>query len=387
MIYYTIKLPKMYHQMTFEDFLQNKKGRSVINGKETATRTYEVCGNSYDKLKEKFVNIDYLIELLRRYNETYKRIRTEVPRNELYRSFKIPKKSGGLRQIDAPNSELMGALKHLKAIFEEDFGVLYHTNAYAYIKNRSTIDAVKRHQYNESKWFGKYDLSNFFGSTTPEFLISMMSMIFPFSEIVKNPEGKMELKNAIDLAFLNGGLPQGTPISPLLTNLMMIPVDYILTKELRDHNKQSFVYTRYADDFLISSQYNFNFREIEKLIVDTLAGFGAPFSLNSKKTRYGSSAGSNWNLGVMLNKDNQITVGYKKKKEFQAMLSAYIKDKQNGIAWDLGDVQTMEGYRNYYHMVEGETIDKIVQHINEKFSVNVLDMIKEDLRCGIRGGY
>lgn len=49
----------------------------------------------------------------------------------------------------------MDALRRLKTMLEEDFHVLYHTSAFAYIKKRCTVDAVKRHQKNESKWFGK----------------------------------------------------------------------------------------------------------------------------------------------------------------------------------------------------------------------------------------
>lgn len=30
-------------------------------------------------------------------------------------------------------------------MYEEDFHVLYHTSAFAYIKHRCTVDAVKRH--------------------------------------------------------------------------------------------------------------------------------------------------------------------------------------------------------------------------------------------------
>ena len=220
------------------------------------------------------------------------------------------------RRIDAPKEELKGALYQLKAIFEEMFGALYHTSAFAYVKNRSTLDALKRHQANESKWFGKYDLSNFFGSTTVDFIMKMFSMIFPFSEVVKYQSGKAELEKALSLCSLREVLPQGTPISPTITNIMMIPVDHKLSNTLRNFNGQSFVYTRYADDFLISSKYNFKFKDVEQLLVDTLAEFDAPFTIKSEKTRYGSSAGSNWNLGVMLNKDNKITVGYKKKRQF-----------------------------------------------------------------------
>lgn len=286
----------------------------------------------------------------------------------------------GHRRIDEPNPELKGALYHLKSIFEDSFGALYHTTAFAYVKGRSTLDAVKRHQANKSKWFGKYDLSNFFGSTTVDFIMQMFSMIFPFSEIVKYPSGKEVLETALSLCTLKGVLPQGTPISPMITNVMMIPVDHKLSNSLRNFNSQHFVYTRYADDFLISSEFDFKYKDVEKLLVDTLSEFNAPFTIKSEKTRYGSSAGSNWNLGVMLNKDNQITVGYKKKRQFQAMLASYVMDRLNGKQWDKSDILEMNGYRNYYKMVEGETIDKIVEHIGQKFGVNIVSLINEDLR-------
>lgn len=285
------------------------------------------------------------------------------------------------RRIDAPKDELSNALRQLKTIFEERFNALYHTSAFAYVKRRSTLDAVKRHQANESKWFGKYDLSNFFGSTTVDFVMKMFSMVFPFSEVMKEPIGKNALETAISLCMLNGGLPQGTPISPLITNIMMIPVDFKLANGLRDFNNQRYIYTRYADDFLVSSKYDFKFREIEQFIVDTLASFDAPFTIKAEKTRYGSSAGRNFNLGIMLNKDNQITVGYQKKRKFQAMLHSFVLDAQNGNDWALEDVRVLEGLRNYYKMIEGDTIDAIIKHMSDKHNVDIMAMIKDRLRA------
>ena len=378
MFYITVKQPPMYHQMTLEEFLFGTDvSEQMLNSNLSNTKTYV-----FDRISNRFldtIDVQELIQILTVFNEQTKPLR-DRPRYELYREFHIPKKSGGLRKINAPEPELMDALRRLKTIFEENFKALYHTSAFAYVKHRSTIDCIKRHQANESKWFGKYDLSNFFGSTTPEFVLHMFSMVFPFSEIMKDEIGKHEFETAISLAFLDGGLPQGTPISPTITNIMMIPVDFKLANGFRDFNGRRFVYTRYADDFQVSSRYTFSFREVERFISDTLHEFEAPFQINSSKTRYGSSAGSNWNLGIMLNKDNEITVGYKVKKQFQAMLSSYIMDKKNGIAWDKTDIQTMDGYRNYYRMVEGETIDKMVEHISQKFGVNVVQMIKQDLR-------
>ena len=378
MVYITVRQPPMFHQMTLEELLfQDYKGPMVINANESNTRTYEF--NFASEHFTRRIDVGSLIAKLTRYNQSTEELRKKN-RHELYKSFCIPKKSGGLRHINAPEAELMDALRRQKTVYEQDFHVLYHTSAFAYIKNRCTVDAVKRHQANESKWFAKLDLHDFFGSTTLDFVMSMFSMIFPFSEVVKVPEGKAQLCKALELAFLDGGLPQGTPISPLITNVMMIPVDFKLAKAFRNYEKQRFVYTRYADDFIISSQYDFDVHEVEKMVVDTLKEFGAPFSINASKTRYGSSAGRNWNLGVMLNKDNEITVGYKKKRQFQSMMYNYISDKRNGVAWPREDIMVMQGLHSYYRMVEPEAIDAIVKHTNEKLGVDVLLTIKEDLR-------
>ena len=378
MVYITVKQSPMYHQMSLEEFLFQSYTRStIINLNTNNTRTYK-----FERVSEKFKKqFDYakLVNKLLDFNNSVLELR-EQDRADLYSTFHIPKRSGGLRRIDAPKSELMDALRRLKTIFEEDFGALYHTSAFAYVKGRSTIDAVKRHQNNESKWFGKYDLSNFFGSTTIDFVMQQFGMIFPFSEIVRYEVGKEELRKALELAFLNGGLPQGTPISPLITNVMMIPVDAYLTNTLRNYEKQSYVYTRYADDFIVSSKYDFDVKAIEKLIVKTLSDFSAPFTIKSEKTRYGSSSGRNWNLGVMLNKDNEITIGNKKKRQFQSMIHNYIMDKKNGVDWDKQDVQILAGYHSYYKMVESEVIDNIINHIDAKMNTNVMRLIKKDLR-------
>lgn len=378
MVYITVMQSPIYHQMTLEEFLfQNFQAQTILNTNVSNTRT---C--AYETVSEHFtsrIDTDALIRKLVRFNDQTEALRAQE-RSTLYETFHIPKKSGGLRRIDAPKPELMNALRNLKTIFEEDFHALYHTSAFAYVKNRCTVDAVKRHQKNNSKWFGKLDLHDFFGSTTLDYVIKMFSMVFPFSEIVKFPNGEAELRKALDLAFLNGGLPQGTPLSPLITNVMMIPVDYKLANAFRDFDKQRFIYTRYADDFIISSKVDFDVHRVEKLVVDTLHEFGAPFTINESKTRYGSSAGRNWNLGVMLNKDNEITVGHKKKRQFQSMLYNYITDKRKGISWPREDIQTMQGLHSYYRMVEPETIDAIVKHTNEKMETDVLRLIKDDLR-------
>lgn len=395
MYFITIKAPQFgmdetkYHQVSLEELLFGIPFNPPAMRNETNTRTYEV-----PYLSERFLrgfSVEPLIEKLEQFNASTAELR-EKKREDLYYSFCIPKRSGGVRHIDAPVPELMSALRRLKDMLENDFNAPhqqtaiqtagYHTAAFAYIKGRSTLDAVKRHQSNESKWFGKLDFHNFFGTTTLDYTMHMLGMIFPFCEICQTDHGREELRTAIELGFLNGILPQGTPLSPTLTNIIMIPIDFKLSSALREYDRQKFVYTRYADDIIVSSRYTFNIGNIERLVINTLRSFNSPYILNREKTRYGSSAGSNWNLGVILNKDNEITVGHKNKRRFQAMLDSYLKDKLNGVVWNAEDIMNVLGLYSYYRMVEKETIDKIVEHVSGKyaFTGTAIDLMKQDLK-------
>ena len=376
MPYITVQQSPIHYQMSFDDILDGTVDLSrmiVPNATNTRTHFREFLKPSF---LERF-NFDSMIAALEKFNEQHENL-FNVERKSLFETFYIPKKSIGLREINAPDHELMNALRQLKTIFETNMFALYHTSAFAYVKGRCTVDCVKRHQQNESKWFAKLDFSDFFGSTTEEFVISMFSQIFPFSEIVKRKDGLEALKRALSLCFLNGGLPQGTPISPTITNIMMIPIDHQLYNELRKMDEH-YVYTRYADDILISSKISFDCNKLQDYVLDVLRKFDAPFILKKEKTRYGSSAGRNWNLGVMLNKDNEITIGHQKKKTFKAMCCNYICDKKKGVPWDLHDVQVFSGLISYYRMIEKDYINYVIEQNNKKFDVNLEALIKEDL--------
>ena len=372
-----MKQSPMYYQISFEDIMAGVEDLSkYIMPNVTNTRTYWV-DHPNPKLLEN-TNITGMIEILTAFNNSKEALFSQ-DRASLYHTFHIPKSSGGLRRIDAPLPELMTALRELKIILETHMFALYHTTAFAYVCGRSTVDAIKRHQRNQSKWFLKLDFSNFFGSTTPEFVFDMMSLLFPFSEIVKRHEGREELIKALSLCFLNDGLPQGTPISPFITNLMMIPIDHRLSNTLRNFDNRRFVYTRYADDSLISCKIDFNKELVQKLVNDTLSEFKAPFSIKPEKTRYGSSSGRNWQLGLMLNRENQITIGYKRKKEFKAMINNYMRDRKSGNKWNLHDIQVLSGLISYYRMIEKDYINYVLKQYSEKHETDIEACIKADL--------
>ena len=54
-------------------------------------------------------------------------------------------------------------------------------------------------------------------------------------------------------------------------------------------------------------------------------------------------------------------------------------DRNNGIRWDVNDIQVMGGIISYCKMVEGDAIDEVISHLSEKFGVDIYAAIKADL--------
>ena len=214
MIYVTTRQKPKEKQISWLDLISEDEIQindfTCSGSAGTVTRIYKECP---EELLRK-INVENMINTLKRFNESHHDL-FEANRKSLYKHFEIPKKTGGgMRPIDAPRDDLKLALDELGLILSERFGVLYHTSAFAYIANRSTVQLVRKHQINESNWLYKTDISGFFPSTTLEFTMRMVKMIFPLSEICKDPDGYKELEKALSLGFLNGVLPQGTPLSP-----------------------------------------------------------------------------------------------------------------------------------------------------------------------------
>lgn len=368
--YITVNREPRVYQLTFEDIMYGLDESKLALQKDTRDTTTWKVDAINRRLIEK-TDFNAMQAALRGFVERYQTLIAVEDKSTLYRSFKIPKRSGGLRQIDAPNDELKRALYDLKMIFEKKFYMSYHTAAFAYVHGRSTIDSVKRHQQNKSRWFLKTDMRHFFPSTSPEFLMKMLCMTFPLCAFVQDDWGNRELlEKALSLCFLNGGLPQGTPTSPMLTNALMIPIDHAISKMCHEYQPH-LCYTRYADDILISSEYSFKWTDVQNKLIAILNSFEAPFSLHPDKTRYGSSAGRNWNLGVMLNAENKITIGHEKKKVFKAMVFQFMTDDAKGNHWGLDDVQHFLGLISYYRMVEKDCINEILQAYSQKFNKDV----------------
>ena len=85
----------------------------------------------------------------------------------------------------------------------------------------------------------------------------------------------------------------------------------------------------------------------------------------------------------MLNSDNQITIGHKRKKQFKAMLDNYMRGRKTGNLWDRQEIQVLGGLISYYRMVEKDYINYVLRQYSEKHGVDIEQAIKADLKAGL----
>lgn len=288
-----------------------------------------------------------------------------------YKQFKIPKKTHGYRTITAPDDLLKEHMKIISSILQTGFKVLTHDSAWAYTKGRDVVGAMQEHQRNESRWFLKLDLKSFFDSCSPAFIREQLLKLYPFA--IYNSDEVDVVTPLSEYACYNGGLPQGTPLSPIITNLIMVPIDYEINKALYNLTsdkkiyKQRYIYTRYADDIIISAKHNFEYDIIIECIENILKS--TPLKINKEKTRYGSSSGRNWNLGIMFNKDNELTIGYREKQKLKAAIHSFIINTRE---FTLTDTRQLLGRLNWLHNVQPDYYTHLIKYCKDKYEVDII---------------
>jgi retron-type reverse transcriptase len=255
--------------------------------------------------------------------------------SNMYHTFQIPKRSGGFREICAPNDEIKTIQEEILKIFTKNLKFLPHNAAHGFTKKRNCKTALEVHKAHGSRWFLKLDIKDFFPSTTNEIIANAMNKVYPFCLL--NDDKKNTL---IRVCTLNGATPQGAPTSPMITNMVMVPKDVQITKYCKEHG---LVYTRYADDILISSRVSFDWQQVQNDIQEMLG----EYTLKTEKTRYGSFNGRNWNLGLMYNNKFEITVGHKKKQLVKNMIHNFTTKEEQHTLDNWYKLIGIVGYCNY----------------------------------------
>ena len=196
-----------------------------------------------------------------------------------YKTFSIPKKSGGVRTISAPKALLKSFLTYTNRILQAFYeGPEYVTG---FVPEKSVVDNAERHI--GRNYVFNTDLKDFFPSITKSRVWATLKRPpFNFNDTIAGAIAGICCTEMVIDGEKRRVLPQGSPCSPILTNIVCRPLDHKLHKLAKKYNLR---YSRYADDITFSGNRNV-FREAESFrqeLDDIITG--EHFSINEKKTR------------------------------------------------------------------------------------------------------
>ncbi|EGJ32410.1 MULTISPECIES: reverse transcriptase family protein [Moorena] len=292
-----------------------------------------------------------------------------------YIRFKIPKKTGGERLISAPKPKLKQAQHWILSNILEKLEL--DNAAHGFRRDRSIVTNAQPHV--GADVIINIDLKNFFPSISYQ-RVKGLFRSFGYSEAAATVFGLLCTEADIEeveldsktyyVATSDRHLPQGSPASPAITNILCRRLDHRLTKLATD---LGFIYTRYADDLTFSASGN-SLRFIGKLLKRTSSVVAHEgFTINQQKTRILRKSQQQEVTGIVVN--DHLNISRKQLKRFRATLYQIEKDGPDSKHWGNSSnvIAAIQGYANFIAMVNPEKaalFQAQIQRIKEKWLSN-----------------
>ena len=211
-----------------------------------------------------------------------------------YRKAKLPKKSGGFRNLSVPDEVLKSIQKQIAEVLLIHRPTSRYAKAYRF--GSSTLRNAKHHVGKQVVL--KLDILHFFDSIRYS---TVKDKVFP-EEIYAEP-----LRILLTmLCYHKDALPQGAPSSPAITNIILYEFDEQLGQWCRE---RGIAYTRYCDDMTFSG--DFEPLEVIRYVRLELKKMG--FLLNEQKTRIQRPGQQQTVTGIVVNEKLSIPADYRRK--------------------------------------------------------------------------
>lgn len=260
----------------------------------------------------------------------------KIPDEVKYLEFQIPKRSGGMRTISAPHQELRRLQKNLASLLEscnDDLDALagvVNTLSHGFRKKHSILTNAARHR--RSRYVFNIDLKDFFGTIN----FGRVSGFFQKNRgfALDPTAARIIAQIACQRQKLPDGttrtvLPQGSPCSPIISNLIAHILDVRMVKLAARFGCH---YSRYADDLTFSSNHKIFPSEIAQRIGETTQWVASKalikeirrcgFELNEQKTRMQYREFRQDVTGIIVNSKLNVRTEYA--KEARAMVHSLV---------------------------------------------------------------
>lgn len=286
-----------------------------------------------------------------------------------YFPFQVQKRSGGVRTIHAPAADLKVLQSRLSELLQDCITDINEEKnvsssiSHGFRRKRSIVTNARCHRH--KRWVFNIDLEDFFGSIN-------FGRVRGF--FLQNNNFKLHPEVATTIAQIachDNALPQGSPCSPVISNLIAHVMDIRLAKLASQHGCS---YSRYADDLTFST----NKADFPEAIAHP--SLGAPhiwepgdtltkviqrsgFSINPSKTRMQYSASRQDVTGLVVN--SKVNVRREYEKTVRAMVhhvcttgGFYRKEYLPDLLGDMIEVQSpgtlnqLQGRLSFVHDVK-----------------------------------
>lgn len=276
-------------------------------------------------------DIDDLATLLGYKSKSLSYVLYKLPDTAKYTTFKIPKKTGGEREICAPTAQLKLLQRRLANILyacrdeidkESKLGSLSH----GFRRRHSIVTNAKPHH--GRRYVLNLDLKDFF----PSFNFGRVRGYFIKSKAFELNEKVATL--IAQIACYENALPQGSPCSPVISDLLAHLLDVRLARMAKS---EGVTYSRYADDLTFSTNKKVfppalatqkegeaEDWELGNELVSRITGAG--FCINPDKTRM--QCGMSRQLVTSLTVNKKVNVRREYYKRTRAMCDALFKTGQ-----------------------------------------------------------
>ncbi|WP_422527067.1 reverse transcriptase domain-containing protein [Serratia fonticola] len=242
---------------------------------------------------------------------------------------------------------------------------------FSYRKEVNIADAVRPHS--NSNFIYRTDISNFFSSINPQAIKNKLLENKECINFIDSDEIIRYSDRILELCTIDNQLPIGFPSSPSISNFCFIDYDNAISNYCV---KNSLIYTRYADDLIISSVGEINKEELSSVIASLVStDENMRFNLNYKKTKIITRKYERHILGVSILEDGKLTVSRKMKMDIEVRLHLLKTNRQKLIDYtnsnEMDSILSIAGTLSQINNIDKDYL----YHLRKKYGNSIISKL------------